>query len=109
MRPHSLLDFMQVTYAMWNSGSSTLCLLGILAGAAWAQQPARNQFRTTVLMENLSNPTQMAFLPDGRIYILSKSGTIKLFDPKTNTSTTAGTITVSDVREDGLHSLVLDP
>ncbi|MEO6098531.1 MAG: PQQ-dependent sugar dehydrogenase, partial [Fibrobacteria bacterium] len=42
-------------------------------------------------------------------YILSKSGTIKLFDPKTNTSTTAGTITVSDVREDGLHSLVLDP
>ncbi len=75
-------------------------------------QPARNLFRTTVLMSNLSNPTQFAFLPDGRIYVLSKNGIVRLFDPKApsaTATTTAATLTVSNVREDGLHSLVLDP
>ena len=63
----------------------TVCLLGIFAKQGQAQ-PARNLFRATVLMENLTNPTQMAFLPDGRIYVLNKSGTIKLFDPQTKAS-----------------------
>jgi cytochrome c len=88
-------------------------LLAILFGTCLGQiiaQPARNQFRTTVLMSNLSNPTQLAFLPDGRIYVLLKSGEIQLFDPKANPTTkTIATIPVSNIKEDGLHSIVLDP
>jgi cytochrome c len=92
------------------NGTRTLIAAFLSAFAAMAQtQPARNQFRTTVLLENLSNPTQMAFLPDGRLYILSKNGVVRLFDPQTKASTTAATLAVSDVREDGLHSIVLDP
>lgn len=92
------------------NGTKTLITAFLSAFAAMAQtQPARSQFRTTVLLENLSNPTQMAFLPDGRMYILSKSGTVRLFDPVSKSSTTAATLTVSNVREDGLHSIVLDP
>lgn len=77
-------------------------------------QPARNLFRTTVLLNNLSNPTHIAFLPDGRIYVLSKGGEINLFDPKAPTGTAAanhiaGTVPASNVREDGLHSIALDP
>ncbi len=95
-----------------------LGLAGILAAmdlAAGADaQPARSLFRTTVLMNNLSNPTHIAFLPDGRIYVLSKSGEINLFDPKAAAGSAAanhlaGTVKVSNVREDGLHSIVLDP
>ncbi len=90
------------------SGLLSFCLLVAFAAGASAQ-PARSLFRTTVLLDNLNNPTQIAFLPDGRIYVLNKSGTIKLFDPQTKTATLAATLTVSDVREDGLHSIVLDP
>jgi len=74
----------------------------------WSQPP-RTQFRTSVLMSRLSNPTHIAFLPNGKIYVLSKNGLIQLHDPATGTTTTAATLTVSNVREDGLHSLVLDP
>jgi cytochrome c len=72
--------------------------------------PARNLFRTTVLLSNLSNPTQICFRPDGRLYLLSKEGTVKLFDPKgAGQPITALSIKASNVREDGLHGIALDP
>jgi hypothetical protein len=40
--------------------------------------------------------------------VLSKGGTIKPFDPKTRETITAATLAVSDVREDGRHSIALD-
>jgi glucose/arabinose dehydrogenase len=85
-------------------------VLGSACGVARAQaQPPRSQFRTTVLASGLSNPTQFAFLPDGRLYLLSKDGTITLFDPATKQSVPAGVVPASNVREDGLQSIVLDP
>ncbi len=74
-----------------------------------AQAPPRSDFRTTILMSNLADPTQICFLPDGKIYELSKNGTIKLYDPVAKSTSTVATLTVSNVREDGLHSMVLDP
>lgn len=72
-------------------------------------QPPRSQFQTKVLLSKLTDPTQFAFLPDGRIYLLTKDGTIRLADLKTGQLTTAAKLPASNVREDGLHSLVLDP
>jgi cytochrome c len=81
-----------------------------LGPAAAQTQPARNFFRTTVLIGNLSNPTQICFLPDGRLYLLSKDGTVKLYDPKgSGQPTVALTLKASNVREDGLHGIALDP
>jgi cytochrome c len=72
--------------------------------------PARNLFRTTVLLSNLSNPTQICFRPDGKLYLLSKEGTVKLFDPKgAGQPIQALSIKASNVREDGLHGIALDP
>ncbi len=94
---------------------TTLSLAGALACFAGAlpaaSQPARSLFRTTILVNNLTNPTQIAFLPDGRIYYITKGGTVNLYDPKNSANPTsrAGLVTVSDVKEDGLHSIVLDP
>ncbi len=74
-----------------------------------AQQPARTLFRTTTLVTNLKDPMQICFLPDGRLYMIAKDGTINLYDPTSKTTTAAGKLAVSNVREDGLQSIVLDP
>jgi len=93
-----------------NDVRTLLFAAGILAMGAQAQtQPARTLFRTSVMLSNLSNPTQIAFMPDGRLYLLSKDGTIKIVDPKDNSTTPAATLKVSNVREDGLHGIALDP
>jgi cytochrome c len=85
-----------------------LCLAGACCGMLSAQ-PTRAQFRTTVLMSNLADPTNLAFLPDGKIFVTSKTGTIWLYDPVSKATTTAATLNVSHIKEDGLHSIVLDP
>ena len=83
---------------------------GLLAPSARSQtHPPRSQFKATVVLGNLSDPTQMAFLPDGRLYLLNIKGNIQIVDPKTGQATPGGTIPTSNVHEDGLHSLVLDP
>ena len=86
-----------------------LIIVALLISELTAQQPARNLFRTTVLLNNLSNPTQICFRPDGRLYLLSKGGSIRLYDPKTGDNAAAANLTVSNVREDGLHGIALDP
>lgn len=71
--------------------------------------PSRSLFKTTTLLSNLTDPTHIAFLPDGRLYQTNIKGMVQIVDPKTGQVTPAGTIPTSNVREDGLHSLVLDP
>jgi len=53
-----------------------------LAGAAAAAEAANppQGFQETVVFTGLSNPTQVRFLPDGRVLVAEKSGLIKMFD-----------------------------
>ncbi|HEX2612279.1 MAG TPA: PQQ-dependent sugar dehydrogenase [Fibrobacteria bacterium] len=76
---------------------------------ALAQDPANTQYTAKVLMRNLFNPTSITFLPDGRLYVTQKNGVIRLIKPSTGDTSTAATLPTANVREDGLHSLVLDP
>jgi cytochrome c len=71
--------------------------------------PPASDYRARVLLRNLSNPTSIAFLPDGRVYVTRKNGTIRLVNPATGDTSTAANLPTANVREDGLHSLVLDP
>lgn len=71
--------------------------------------PARSLFKATTLVSNLTDPTHIAFLPDGRLYQTNIKGVVQIVDPGTGQVTPAGSIPTSNVREDGLHSLVLDP
>ena len=41
--------------------------------------------------------------------VTRKQGAVMLYNPTTAATTTAATIATANVREDGLHSLVLDP
>jgi glucose/arabinose dehydrogenase len=83
--------------------------LSMFAAGAFAQDPPLSQYSATVLTRNLSNPTSFAFLPDGRIYITRKNGAVHLYDPSSGQAPTVTTLTAANLREDGLHSLVLDP
>jgi cytochrome c len=85
-------------------------LTGALAALAVAQtDPPLSQYRSRVLLRNLAGPSSIAFLPDGRAYVTLKNGTIRLVNPATGDTATAGMIATANVREDGLQSLVLDP
>lgn len=88
---------------------AAVALLCAVPAAVHAEDPPLSQYRTTVLMRSLSNPTQMAFLPDGRIYVTRKNGEVLLYNPATLQTTTVATLSVGNAREDGLHSIVLDP
>ena len=92
------------------SPAPALALGALLAASAQAQTaPARSLFKTTTLLTGLSDPTHIAFLPDGRLYQTGIKGAVQIIDPKTGQATAAGTIPTTNVHEDGLHSLVLDP
>lgn len=71
--------------------------------------PSRSLFKATTVLTGLKDPTQIAFLPDGRLYQANIKGVIQIVDPKTGQATPAGTIPTTNVHEDGLHSIVLDP
>jgi cytochrome c len=89
---------------------SALALGASLTISAQAQTaPSRSLFKATTLLSGLTDPTHIAFLPDGRLYQTNIKGTVQIVDPKTGQTTPAGSIPTSNVREDGLHSIVLDP
>lgn len=87
---------------------------------AFSQAPDENRFEKQVLAENLNEPLELAVLPDERVLFIERHGLIKMFDPKTNKTTVAGTIPVStkynpgadgseQEAEDGLLGLGIDP
>ena len=86
----------------------------VLAGAAAAARAATppQGFQETVVFTGLSNPTQVRFLPDGRVLVAEKSGLIKMFASLTATTPTI----VADLRTNvhnfwdrGLLGLAVDP
>jgi glucose/arabinose dehydrogenase len=59
---------------------------------------------------SFEEPWAMAFLPDGRLLVTEKKGRIKLFDPKTRTSTAiSGIPAVAYGGQGGLGDIVLHP
>lgn len=95
---------------MPNRFPSVLALAASLVLSAQAQTaPARSLFKATTILSGLTDPTHIAFLPDGRLYQTNIKGTVQIIDPKTGQTTPAGSIPTTNVHEDGLHSLVLDP
>ncbi len=101
-------------YSVWQRLAKGACAFVCICALGWpatahAQDPPLTQYQATVLSRGLSNPTSIAFHPDGRIYITQKSGRIRLVNPVTGDSTIAATLPAANVREDGLQSLVLDP
>ena len=69
-------------------------------------------FRDTVAFSGLSNPTAVAFSPDGRVFVAEKSGVIKVFASMTATAPTVFadlSTRVYNYWDRGLLGLALDP
>ncbi|MCO6478299.1 MAG: ThuA domain-containing protein [Phaeodactylibacter sp.] len=71
--------------------------------------PAENRFEKIVLADNLNEPMELDFLPDGKIIFIERQGAVKVYDPALKVVKTIQQIPVSTRHEDGLLGLALDP
>src|SRR5687768_10324218 len=71
--------------------------------------PEENRFTKTVLDFNLSEPTEMTILPEGKILFLERKGAIKLYTPSEGKVKEINTFNVGTKFEDGLIGLTADP
>jgi glucose/arabinose dehydrogenase len=74
--------------------------------------PVQPAFTEQIVYAGLNLPTNIAFAPDGRVFVAEKSGTIKIFSSVS--STTPGVYTglvgnVQNLHDRGLTGMALDP
>ena len=74
---------------MLRFGITTLALLGNALASPAALDPRQQPFVTTPITD-FAEPWALAFLPDDRILVTEKAGTLRLVDP---TTAAKGTIT----------------
>ena len=72
-----------------------------------AQLPT--DFQKVNLLTGLGNATTMKFAPDGRIFILDRYGELLIYKTDTQTSVSAGSLSVFHELEDGLLGIAFDP
>ena len=80
--------------------------------AARAAATVPNGFSDTVAISGLTLPTDVAFAPDGRVFVGEKSGLIKVFDSLADTTPTVFAdlrTQVHNFLDRGLLGLTLDP
>ncbi len=90
--------------------------LALALVAAWAPsagaQPLQTGFTESVVLEGLTEPTDVAFAPDGRVFVSEKSGLIKVFSGLNATTPTIAADLRTEVYnfwDRGLLSIALDP
>jgi cytochrome c len=89
----------------------------VLGGVKWAagNQPGEcggtvwSNFQKRTLDDDTVDPMALAALPDGRVMYVQRGGQVKIFKPASNSTVTAGTLSVYTGGEDGLTGLALDP
>jgi cytochrome c len=93
----------------------------VMGGVQWAsgnkegdcgqqpEEPAQETFEKVTLDDDTSDPMELDVAPDGRVFYIQRGGDLRVFDPETNSTTTAGSVDVYTGGEDGLIGLALDP
>ncbi|MEO3773362.1 ThuA domain-containing protein [Micromonospora sp. B9E7] len=89
----------------------------VLGGVQWAAGNAPGDcggtvwgnFEKRTLDDNTVDPMAMGVAPDGRVFYVQRGGQVKIFKPSTNSTVTAGTLSVYTGGEDGLTGMALDP
>jgi glucose/arabinose dehydrogenase len=66
-------------------------------------------FTETLLAENLSRPTAMAFAPDGRLFVIQQGGAIRVIKDGSLLAQPFETISVNSSGERGLLGVAFDP
>ena len=66
-------------------------------------------FTDKTIVNGLNQPTACEFAPDGRLFILEKRGTVRIFKNNQLVSGTALSLSVNDFSERGLLGIAFDP
>jgi glucose/arabinose dehydrogenase len=94
------LAFMKKIYAL---------VLFFLAAAAVSAQTYPPDFAQVLVASGISNPTAMAFAPDGRIFVAQQSGALRVIKDGALLATPFITLSVNSDGERGLIGVALDP
>ncbi|WP_230424111.1 ThuA domain-containing protein [Streptomyces radicis] len=83
----------------WAAGA----LPGDCGGTVW------DNYDKVTLDDDTTDPMELDVADDGRVFYAQRGGELRIHDPATNASVTAGTLDVYTGGEDGLVGLALDP
>ena len=89
----------------------------LLGGIEWASGAQEGDagatvgahYEKVVLMDEVTNPMEIAIAEDGRVFLVERAGAVKMWDPATEKTSLIGWIPVYMVIEDGLLGVALDP
>ncbi|MCT2591725.1 ThuA domain-containing protein [Streptomyces sp. N2-109] len=89
----------------------------VIGGLKWAAGQERgdcggtvwNNFEKTALDENTEDPMELDVAHDGRVFYVQRGGEVKIFDPASHSTVSAGKLDVYAGGEDGLVGMELDP
>ncbi|MFN8543875.1 MAG: PQQ-dependent sugar dehydrogenase [Candidatus Binatia bacterium] len=85
-------------------------LLVVLVPAIVSARPVARGFAQTTVVEGLSEPTAAAFAPDGRLFVLEKSGNVRTWTAAEGLAEApVATLAVCTDSEMGLLGLAFDP
>jgi cytochrome c len=91
------------------------CLVAALGGlsaapsvAQTAQPPPDSSFQKVTLNDRPGEPMDLVVLPDLRVLHTTRSGEVRMHDPKTGLNTVAATLDVYSHDEEGLQSIAID-
>lgn len=78
--------------------------------AAGPPEPDPSRFQKVLLEDtNLDQPVRISVTEDGRVIYIERAGAVRVWDPETELSVTAGTVPTEAVGETGLIGLTLAP
>jgi len=71
--------------------------------------PDEHRFKKIVLTEETMDPTALAVSYDGKVFFAEDIGTIKVYDPSSNSVSLVGELAVFSCGDEGLIGMTLDP
>ncbi|MFM8944645.1 MAG: PQQ-dependent sugar dehydrogenase [Actinomycetota bacterium] len=84
-------------------------LAALLVGGQTAGAAVPSGFAQTTIVSGLANPTAMAFAPDGRLFVATQGGSLRVIKDGALLATPFLSVTVSSSGERGLLGVAFDP
>src|SRR5215203_3485531 len=81
----------------------------VFASQAKAQSFTQPGFNQVLVANGISNPTVMAFAPDGRLFVAQQNGALRIIENGVLLATPAITLSVQASGERGLLGIAFDP
>src|ERR1044072_4285873 len=94
--------------SIWAEGLSRVFILLLMAANVFAAT-VPSGFKDTLVAGGLNQPLASEFAPDGRLFILLKTGTVRIVKQGKLLATPALSLAVSSNSERGLLGLAFDP